>query len=963
MKKTIGLGFLCLLTCLGAAQAQLKIDFNVTGGAVQEGWQGYFAADKNAASFTAQSYSAFGTTVTIQPTWSSGAAAECMRMIDRGTDDGLDVVDLLKDWIGTDTRQVGDPMTLTISGLPAGTYEWLSYHHDAQDQTGIFSVTVNDAMGSTTTADIDISNTQGTTVNKLEDVTTFSATIVSSGRTDVTLVFDQTSASSVVADAIFVMNAFELTAVNTGGAMVPSPAVGETDVPRDGAVLSWMANPDAVGHDVYLGLDAAAIENATTADPTYQGSQDDARFAPGRLELDQTYYWRVDEVLADGTTAKGSVWSFTVEPTSIALTATNITATASTSNSDNERPEKTIDGSGLSDEGLHSVETTDMWLTDDEAGPAWIQYQFDGVYKLHRMLVWNYNAKVEPIVGMGGKTVTIEHSTNGAAWTTVDAVGEFAQAPGEESCPATTTVDFGGAAAQYVRITIADNWGGMVARYGLSEVRFLVIPAAARLPQPQADATHVDPRSTLSWRAGRDAAKHLVYLSTDANEVTNGTALVATVSETQFDAGGLLALGKTYYWKVDEVNDLSDPAAWSGEVWSFSSAASLPVDDMESYNDNADTGTRIYEIWVDGWEDPANGSQVGNDEAPFAELATFHGGLQAMPLRYDNSEAGYSEATRAFDEPQDWTQYGVQGLTLWLFGDPANTAGQLYVKVNGKKVVYDGDADNLQRKPWQMWYVALSDFAGVNLAKVTDLTIGVENGGQGTLLIDDIALSPLDRQLVTPVAPAAESLVLRFAFDGNMDDDAGAYDGVAAGAPTYAEGQVGQAIVFDGVRDYITATGTFDLTAYTATIWFRVDGGVDARDILTAYNPTGYLYGILLEVTADGQLRYLHRSPVAATGGANLYSNASYDDGAWHHVAIVQSGETMALYVNGVQVASAAASSLDLALEKIAVGVLRSEEPQRFFPGALDDLYLYNRALSDSEIASLAGRTQPFDKP
>jgi len=54
-------------------------------------------------------------------------------------------------------------------------------------------------------------------------------------------------------------------------------------------------------------------------------------------------------------------------------------------------PGKTIDGSGLVN-NLHSIDTTTMWLSDtSDPGSAWIQYDFDKLYKLHEMLVWNYN--------------------------------------------------------------------------------------------------------------------------------------------------------------------------------------------------------------------------------------------------------------------------------------------------------------------------------------------------------------------------------------------------------------------------------------------------------------------------------------------------------------------------------------------------------------------------------------------
>lgn len=965
MKKAAWCAMLCLSIGLGAARGQdLKIDFSLTAGAVQAGYQAYRADHEVPATFTAQSFPAFGTTVTITPTWAAGAAAAAMQMIDRGGDDGTEVPDLVRDWIGTDGRQPGDPMTLTISGLPAGSYRWVSIHHDPQDQTGIFDVTVNDGAGSKTTTGIDISNTQGTTVTALADMTKFTTTIISNGTDLVSLVFRRTSATDPVANAFFLMNAFDLTVESTGGAMLPTPASQATDVLRDGTTLSWLPGTGVVTHNVYLGTDPAAVDAATTADAAYMGRQDDTSFDPGRLELGRTYYWRVDEVTSDGTITKGAVWNFTVEPVSIPLSAGQISASASSSNSAGEGPGQSVNDSGLNAESLHAVDTKTMWLSAPaDPGPVWIQYQFNKVYKLHEMLVWNHNSSVEPIIGFGAKSVTVEYSSDGAAWTALGATHEFARAPGEIGYVANTTIDFGGTAARYVRITIASNWGGVLKQYGLSEVRFMVVPVAARQPVPDVGETGVDPRFALTWRAGREAATHRVYLSTDVNEVTNGTALAGTVSQPEFDAAVALALGKTYYWKVNEVNDA---AAWEGDIWNFSTAAFLPVDDMESYDDAEGTGTRIYETWVDGWDVPANGSQVGHDGAPFAERTIIHGGAQSMPLYFDNSSAAYSEATRTFDDPQDWTQFGVKGLVFWFFGDPANTAGQLYVKVNGKKVAYDGDPDNVLRKPWQMWYIDLAGFTGVNLAKVTELTIGLE-GGQGVVFIDDIGLSPNDRQLVTPGKPAATNLMAQYSFEGNANDSVGAHNGTVGGAPTYVAGKVGQAIKLNGVQDYVLVESSFDLPVYSAAVWFQVEGGTGNRDLISVFNDAA-LHGALLEVTSTGGLRFLHRAPVGSTGGdADIRNNAKFDDGSWYHVAIVKSADSTTLYINGEQAGSAASTTqFDQALTKIALGMLKypiNTADARYFPGAIDEVYLYNRVLSEAEIAWLAGRTKPFDKP
>jgi hypothetical protein len=130
------------------------------------------------------------------------------QMIDRGGDDGSKDPDLLRDWIGTDLRPpaVGNPLILTLSGLPAGTYTWTSFHHDPENQTGLFDVEVRDAQGATVTTGIDI--TDGSLADP-NNYTRFITTIVSDG-SDVVLVFEQQPYGTDGAAAIFVMNGFEL---------------------------------------------------------------------------------------------------------------------------------------------------------------------------------------------------------------------------------------------------------------------------------------------------------------------------------------------------------------------------------------------------------------------------------------------------------------------------------------------------------------------------------------------------------------------------------------------------------------------------------------------------------------------------------------------------------------------------------------------------------------------------------
>jgi hypothetical protein len=499
--------------------------------------------------------------------------------------------------------------------------------------------------------------------------------------------------------------------VDPAEASNPWPDDGHPDAAARGLTLSWTPGIFARTHDIYLGTAFDDVDDATTTvDPAsvYIGGQSEATYALDRLDLGQTYYWRIDEVNAppDLTVFKGDVWSFTVEPVGYPIAGENITATASSSNSADEGPENTINGSGLDADDLHSILGTDMWFSASEPRGAWIQYEFDKVYKLHEIWVWNSNREgLNTIYGL--KDVTIEYSVDGDTYTPLGTY-EFAQAPGVAGYAHNTIVDSGNVVAKYVRISASSNWsGGIVDQYGLAEVRFFYIPTHAREPNPDSGATDVSIGTidepidvTLGFRAGREAAMHDVYLSTDEQAVIDGTAPVTTEIETSH--GPLsLDVGQTYYWRVDEANEAETPATWQGDIWNFTTQEYFVIDDFEAYNDlNPDdpNSNRIFLTWIGGDVDPANGSQVGNDTLPFAELTVVHGGKQSMPYFYDNS-VGYSEATVMLSsQRRDWTKRGIGSLSLWFRGYPASVgsfveapAGTYTMTAAGANIWYASD--------------------------------------------------------------------------------------------------------------------------------------------------------------------------------------------------------------------------------------------------------------------------------
>jgi len=456
--------------------------------------------------------------------------------------------------------------------------------------------------------------------------------------------------------------------INTASGPVPED--GASDIPRD-VVLSWAAGESAVTHDVYFGASFDDVNAASRSNPRgvlLSQSQSGTTFdPPGVLDFGTTYYWRIDEVngAPDFTVFKGDVWSFTAEPFPYAIA--DIIATTNATSDPGAGPENTINGSGLNADDQHSIDSGDMWLARPaDAEPVWIQYEFDSVYKLYEMLVWNYNVQFELLLGFGIKGVTVEYSENGADWTALGDV-QLAQATAKSTYAANTTVDLQGVAARFVRMTVNSGYG-MMPQYGLSEVRFLYIPAHPRQPQPADGTIGVSPATTLSWRAGREAASHEIYLSTSKSAVTNGTALAGTTATASYSPADV-EFGSRYYWKVAEVNDAEAISTWAGPVWSFITQEYETIEGFEDYNDDIDAHTTIFDTWLDGWVNNT-GSTVGYLDAPFAERTIVRSGRQSMPLTYDNSGSPfYSEAERTWDTAQNWTGHGADTLVLYVRGN------------------------------------------------------------------------------------------------------------------------------------------------------------------------------------------------------------------------------------------------------------------------------------------------------
>ncbi len=486
-------------------------------------------------------------------------------------------------------------------------------------------------------------------------------------------------------------------------AFSPNPSNGSIH-PDTWTNLSWVSGCYAVSHDMYFGDNFDDVNNGLES--TFQGNQTGTFFVvgfpgfpyPDGLVPGTTYYWRVDEVndAEPNSPWKGDIWSFSIPP-----------------------------------------------KTAYYPDPA------DGAESIA------VNVKLSWTPGFGAKMHYVYFGEN------FNDVSNAAGAP-----PAGTTTYTPGplkaGKTYYWRVDEFD-----ITETHKGEVWSFTTEGAVANLKPANGAVDVKQTQILTWSPSEAAASHEVYFGTDKEVVRDADTGspeykgTRTLGAESYDPGKL-KWDSTYYWRIDEVNDVNPDSPWVGPVWSFTTANFLIVDDFEDY----DAGdNQIWYAWKDGlgygtsgtdlyYPGNGSGSAVGDENTPsYTEETIVHGGSQAMPLFYDNNKQGffkYSEAELTLIYPRDWTENGVNRLTIWFRGDSANAVETLYVALSGSAVVNNDNPNAALITDWTQWNIDLQAFAdqGVGLTNVNTIALGLGNkknplaGGSGTMYFDDIRLYP-----------------------------------------------------------------------------------------------------------------------------------------------------------------------------------------------------------------------------
>jgi len=185
-------------------------------------------------------------------------------------------------------------------------------------------------------------------------------------------------------------------------------------------------------------------------------------------------------------------------------------------------------------------------------------------------------------------------------------------------------------------------------------------------------------------------------------------------------------------------------------------------------------------------------------------------------------------------------------------------------------------------------------------------------------------------------------------------DSAGSNNGQLVNGPVWSTGHNDGALRFDGYNDYVQVSdnASLDITnAITVSAWIKRDVTGIRHDVVSKITPS-YPYGTFqLAVGATNKAQFA----LDIDGVWNGCEGGAIDAGNWHFLAGTYDGTQIALYIDGKLVDSVVdAGTLGINNKDLYIGrAVPGFEAGYFFDGNIDDVQIYNRALSGGEIQQL----------
>ena len=424
-----------------------------------------------------------------------------------------------------------------------------------------------------------------------------------------------------------------------------------------------------------------------------------------------------------------------------------------------------------------------------------------------------------------------------------------------------------------------------------------------------------------------------------------------------------------------------------------------------------------------GWGDNPSGCAVSNDDHYTPEGTNGYVGFRVV-LKPGSSLPGYHvdlaggsddndglSRERAFASVQRGIEAALDGDTVFVWPGVYSEA----INFRGKAItVASADYPAVLEAP--LWFDAVTFHTGEGAGSVlrnfvirnSDLAVSLNYGSNPTLsnltIVDDLfGIACYDDSApvisncifynnsqgdlfgcgaryswVDGQGGPSEGLVGYWNFDegeGTTANDSGGTNHGTINGATWTTGQVGGALEFDGVDDYVNIpdSGDFDFGAgdFSMSLWMQTDGPSNIHGeqyILDFRQNDNDPHIELYTTTAQGRWGYLgtHSEPIEQQHVRVDYWDSNINDGRWHHISITLVNGTAGgykLYLDGVEVGQATFSGTLSDWDTIKIGGDDVHQPD-FFHGLIDEVRVYSRALSAEQIwelyqAGLSGHGLP----
>ena len=508
---------------------------------------------------------------------------------------------------------------------------------------------------------------------------------------------------------------------------------------------------------------------------------------------------------------------------------------------------------------------------------------------------------------------------------------------------------------------------------------------------------------TLNWSdLSSNERGFLIYQSTDG---TNYAFITQTAANTTTSVQSGLTAGTTFYWKVYAVSEGGFSPALSGtQATTCSPPAAPTVTSPVNYCQYATaaplTATGSNLLWG-GFSGTAGGSTV------LSSTAYVDNASNNRKTKFTTATSNIKITSVDYYIP---AYQAVSGLVLSIY----NSSGTVVATSTTNTTLTAGSAGaritnvfNYTISTAAEYSMGISAGTGnigsdspsfpitessgtVSVTGVTTAGIRCFNNIQFTATSSAIAPTPstdmvgsfsfpVTQTVGACVSPAATitvnvtapdisqtpgtNMVGNYPFNGNALDVSGAgNNGTLQNSPTAAAdrfGNAGKAYSFNGSTQYITtATQYVNPPNFTLSVWFKTNTTTGGKllGFGVSQSGTSYQYDRHIYMNDAGQIYF----GVYPGSVKTINSALSYNDNSWHlATATLSSTSGMALYIDGAQVAndpSVTTAESTTGYWRIGYDNMNgwtSQPSSHYFPGSLDDILIYHRALSAGEVSML----------